>query len=354
MTRNSGVRRGVTLAVFTSMIALTGGLVNPASAADPPLPAPVASDLCGVSKDRAYLSNDADPTTDVSWVDSTGVYYAAGEWNSTDQASSLTLTVKIWGASGLTTYTYAPITFGVEPDSSCAQALDTVSVSGMTCMSNGGTRATFTYVNTPDIGWPQTFVTMFADRWDSGQSASFNFTNEGETVPEGGSVSVTGGDTLYIKTEKEFFLAPGTYRMWVQTVESGQRQLSNTFFVPACGGYKVPPGDPSGQGGQTGTGDGTATKPKGFLKQVSPYKVKVKVVNKGVGRKTKVKAVINPVKGKTVVKSFKVAAGKAKARKYPASPRAKVVLKARYLVDDGNGRLVNKWKVLKRLKLKAR
>lgn len=350
MTRNSGVRRGVTLAVFTSMIALTGGLVNPASAADPPLPAPVASDLCGVSKDRAYLSNDADPTTDVSWVDSTGVYYAAGEWNSTNQASSLTLTVKIWGASGLTTYTYAPITFGVEPDSSCVQALDSVSVSGMTCMPNGGTRATFTYVNTPDIGWPQTLVSMIAVRRDNAHSASFNFTAGSEQVPEGGSVSVTGGDTLAIRTDKEFFLLPGTYDMRVQTAESGQRKLPNTFFVSACGDYKVPPGDPSGQGGQTG---GATTKPKGFLKQVSPYKVKVKAINKGVARKTTFKVVINPIKGKTVVKSFKVAPGNAKVRKYPASPRAKVVLKARYLVDDGNGRLVNKWKVLKRLKLKV-
>jgi hypothetical protein len=351
MTRNSGVLRGVILAVLTSMITLMGGLMNPTSAADPPLPAPTVSDLCGTSKDRVYPANDADPTTDVSWVDSSGVYYAAGEWNSSNKASSLTLTVNIWGASGLTTYTYPPVNFGVEPDASCVQALDTVTVSeDMSCMANGGTRATFTYMNTPDIGWPQTLVSLFADRWDHGQSASFNFTTEGEEVPEGGTVSLTGGDSYAIKTDKDFFLAPGTYSMWVRTAESGQRKLPNTFFVPACGDRKVPSGDPSGLGGPSGT----SKQPRGFLKQVSPTKVKVKAINKGVARKTAFKVVIDPVKGKTVIKSFKVAAGKSPApRYYKASPRAKVLLKARVLVEDANGRLVKQWKVLKRLKLKA-
>ena len=300
-------------------------------ATDPPLPSPVSNDLCGASKDQVYLADDSDPSSDVGWKDSAGVYYTAGQWNSTSKASSLTLTVEIWSANGLTSYTYPTIAFGVGSDSSCAQALDTVTVSGMTCMSNGGTRATFTYVNTPDNGWPQTFVTMFADRWDSGQLASFNLTNEGVSVAEGKSVSVTGGDTLVIKTERDFYLAPGTYNMWVTTVETGQRKLPNTFFIPACGDYKVPPGDPSGLGGPSGPTPGSAV-PKGRLTQVSTTKMKVAAINKGVSRITTFKVVIDPKKGKTTTQTLKLAKGKSLVRSYTAPARTRFVLKARVLV----------------------
>lgn len=344
MTRNSAVR-GVILAVLASMIAFIGGLVSPASAAEPPLPAPVANDLCGVSKDQVYLADDSDPYTQVGWQDSTGAYYNAGQGNSTKSASSLTLTVEIWGANGLTTYTYPPITFGVESDSGCALALDTVTVSDLTCMPNGGTRATFTYVNTPDNGWPQTSPSLVADRWDMGQYAAFNLVTPGVTVAEGASVSMTGGDTLEIKTDRQFFLAPGTYNMWVRTAESGQRKLPNTFFVPACGDNKVPPGDPSGQGRPGGSGNG-AVKPRGVLSQVSPSKLKVKAINRGVARGTTFKVVIDPVKGETVTKSFKVASGTSTVRKYSVSPRAKVMLKARFLVKQANGQSSMKWYVL--------
>ena len=166
---------------------------------------------------------------------------------------------------------------------------------------------------------------------------------------------MTGGDTLYIRTDKEFFLLPGTYEMWVRTTESGQRKLPNTFFIPACGDYKVPPGDPSGLGSQGGQTTSSA-QPRGVLKQVTPTKMKVKAINRNVQRATTFKVVIDPKKGKTTTKKFTVRKNKSKpvVRTYKAPARTGFVLKARVLVEDANGRLVNKWKVLKRSTLKAR
>lgn len=349
MTRNSGVLRGVILAALVGMITFLGGLVSPASADattwNPP--APVISDPCGTSQ-NAFKTVYTDDTL-YSW---NGTYLGSETWYPTGTATTVTVVAKyIYVADPAPPDVTFTLTFGVEPDSTCVEAADTVTTRIVACnAATKGTAVEFVFNNVDDAtDRPRNYPILTANRWDGGQSASFAFTQG--AVADGQTASIVGGDAGDNAADTEFYLSPGTYTMWLSSKEYGRRNLPNTFFVPACAGVNPPKGDPIG--GIVPPTTGSAL-PKGSLVQVSSSKVKVKAINKAVTRTTKFKVVIDPKKGKTVTKSFDVAAGKAMTRKYATSPRAKVVLKARVLVDDGNGRLVNRWKVLKRLTLKAR
>lgn len=226
------------------------GATSASAVAWPPA-APVVDDQCGASQDGFTLPPD--DGQDISWRDTAGNYYVSGRRNSTLGAGSVTLIAKRWDVSGPSSeHTFAPMTFGVEPDSTCAEAPDTVTTSVGACntsQGNSGTRVTFTYTNTDDAtNWAHTRPAIWVNRWDHGQSA-YVVPTQGR-VEDGQQASITGGDaTQYNGNLSDFFIAPGTYTMKLSTKEYGERLLPNTFFVPACGDHIVPPGDPSGLGG---------------------------------------------------------------------------------------------------------
>jgi hypothetical protein len=300
---------------------LTLGGLTPAYAADgPPLPAPLAEDACGSQKDKVYVSNDTDPTSEVGWQDSNGKYYTAGSSSSTAGAVSLTLTVTIWSASGMTQYTYPPVTFGTEPDSTCVEAADTVSTRVVECnTSTSGTRVEFVYTNTDDASnRSHTRPNLLVDRWDHGQSAFILWT-EGE-VADGASLSITGGDTaIGGTTGTDFFLAPGTYTLTLGTSEAGKKLQPNRLFVPACGKYKPPKGDPMG-----GPIPPTVT-----IDSCRNHGVKVRADGRASSEATGLRVVANPARGKTVRASGVVDAGRKKTFTLRGLHSGKVMVKVR-------------------------
>ena len=347
-TKTSWVVATIT-ALVSPLLVLGGASPASADASSWNPPAPVVSDPCGTSQ-NAFKTLYTDDTL-YSW---NGTYLGSETWYPTGTAPTVTVVAKyIYAANPQPPDVTFTLTFGVEPDSACVEAADTVSTRIVSCNQNtNGTRVEFVYTNVDDAtDRTHNYPILLADRWDGGQSASFAFTQG--AVPDGQTATIEGGDAGENAAYTEFFLAPGTYYMWLSTKEYGRRKLPNTFFVPACGDYKPPKGDP--QGGTVPTTPTTdSALPKGKLVQVSATKMKVKAINRGVPRATTFKVIIDPRKGKTVTKTFKVGKNKVVTRAYKAPARTRFVLKARVAILDANGRLVNKWKVLKRSTLKAR
>lgn len=334
-------------ALVSPLLVLGGASPASADASSWNPPPPIVRDVCGTSQDAMMKPPVAD--TMYSW---SGGTLSEEAWSWTGGASSVTVVASYnLIADPQPADVSFTLTFGVEPDSACVEAADTVSTRIVSCNQNtNGTRVEFVYTNVDDAtDRTHNNPILLADRWDGGQSASFAFTQG--AVLDGQTATIEGGDAGENAAYTEFFLAPGTYYMWLSTKEYGRRKLPNTFFVPACGDYRPPKGDP--HGGSTTPGTSTAL-PRGKLVQVSATKMKVKAINRGVPRATAFKVIIDPLKGKTVTKTFKVGKNKVVTRAYKAPARTRFILKARVTVKDANGRLVNKWKVLKRSTLKAR
>lgn len=342
------VARALTIVFITTMSTVLVG-ISAASAADWPQP-PLVLDRCGTSQDQVYVHQNP-PNTGFTMYDTTGRGYTDGMYHSTNGVASITFVVTDYGTTGAPQYTYPTVSFGTEADSTCVEAADTVTFSDSVCNpSTNGTAVTFTYINVDD-STDRSHTTPYVDvvRWDGGQSARVIFTVG--PVADGQQLTRRGGDDPS-GYQGNFFLAPGTYNLTLTTEEKGEVKLPNRLFVPACGEYKVPQGDP--HGGATTPPSAPATLPKGVLKQVTKTKMRVTAINKGVLRPTTFKVVVNPKVGMTTTKTLKVAKGKSLVRSYKAPARTRFVLKARVLVKDASGRLVNKWKVLKRSTLKSR
>lgn len=279
------------------------GTALPAQADGAP-PAPTPSDVCGVSQDQFYTPNGQSSLDDVSWSDSLGNRYSAGYWHSTNGAASVTLTATVNGSSQ---YTYPAMTFGTEPDSSCVEALDTVTTRVVSCnSSNSGTVVEFVYTNTDDpTNRAHTRPALWVERWDQGQSAYMVWT-EGQ-VTDGASLSVTGGDAgTGDSTPNHFFLAPGTYSLTLTTNETGSRVLPNRLFVPACGTYKVPAGDP--MGGSTTPTPSRVSQPRATISRCRAHVVRVTLDARLATSTTRYRLSVNPLRGRTIVRYYNVSA----------------------------------------------
>ncbi len=289
--------------IAPTVVMLALGTASPVQAESPPQPpAPTPSDVCGVSQDKFFAPNGTSGT-DVGWKDANGKLYSAGQWSSTGAASSVVLTAMVWGDTGYAEYTYPAMTFGTESDSSCVEALDTVTTRIVQCnTSNNGTRVEFVYTNTDDpTNRAHTYPNLQVERWDHGQSAYVWWT--AGQVPDGGQLSVTGGDTAM---GDGFFLAPGTYSMTLRTNETGSRVLPNRLFVPACGDYDVPPGDPLG-----GPIPGVS-RPKATIGKCRAHRVRVVLDARQATSLTRYRLVINPRYGRTKARVYSVSAKTAK------------------------------------------
>ena len=296
-----------------ALMVVTGllGLYAPAPAYATDWPQPIASDACGTTKDQFYTPAP-DNGEDLSWKDSNGTSYSAGTWNSTGGAASITLTVKRYTLSGVEQHTYAPLTFGIEPDANCVEAADTVTTRIVACNpSNNGTRVTFTYTNTDDAtDRYHTGVQVNAEFWDDNYAnRDASILLEAGNVADGQSVSVTGGDadriSQYNGYNGQFRLYPGTYRLPLYGQGIRPYYLPNTLFIPACGTSQLVPGDPHGN-----IGGGHATvqpQPTGKIiaKQRGKRQKVVMYRAKGAG-KSVFKVVVNPKKGKTTTKRYTV------------------------------------------------
>lgn len=214
-----------------------------------PPPAPTAYDPCGTR----YDGIDVPWISDVSWFDESGSQLDENSRTPTGGRAAVTITARHVYYDGETwvtdEHTFAPLSFGTEPDSSCrAGAPDTVAVADLVCnKATSGTRATFTYANPADATtWPRTDVWLTVDRWDEGQHNYLSFTDTlRPEVADGDQVVVTGGDTPMGFGENRFFLAPGTYNLRLHSDEAGTRSLPR-LFVPSCGDETPPTGDPRG------------------------------------------------------------------------------------------------------------
>lgn len=268
--------------------------------ADGAPPPPTPHDVCGTAQDQFYAPNGQSPLDYVSWTDSLGNHYGAGYWYSTAGASSITLTATVNG--GTTQYTYPPMTFGTEADSTCTQAPDTVTTRIVGCnASNGGTVVEFTYTNTADsTGWWHTRPRLYADRWDHAQTANIVWT-EGNAV-DGAQLSVTGGDQMDFYAN-HFFLVPGTYNMTLTTNETGDKVLPNRLFVPACGTRTVPKGDP--MGGPTPI---PAPRPRATISRCRAHTVRVGLDARAMTTATRYKVTMKRAGGRTVVRYYTVTA----------------------------------------------
>jgi hypothetical protein len=286
-------------------VMLAVGTASPVQAAAPPQPpAPTPSDVCGVSQDKFFAPNGA-PGTDVGWKDSNGTLYSANQWSSTAGAASIVLTAMVWGDTGYAEYTYPAMTFGTESDSSCVEAPDTVTTRVVACnTSNNGTSVEFVYTNTDDAtNRTHTNPYLKVVRWDYGQSAVVSWTTG--QVADGNSLSVTGGDfgPMGDSQPNHFFLAPGTYNLTLTTNETGSRLLPNRLFVPACGTYKVPAGDPLG--GPTPT---RTSQPRATISRCRAHVVRVTLDARLATSLTRYRLSVNPRRGNTVVRYYNVSA----------------------------------------------
>ena len=306
------MRTKIAVAILTlAAMALPPSL---AEAADWPPPAPTSSDPCGTTQDRILVPADG-PGDSTSWQDAAGNYYPAGEWTSTRGQASVTLTVHDYTEAHNPDHTYPATPFEVTPDGTCVEARDTVTTRIVSCnAATNGTRVEFTYTNTDDDSnrWhsrPQ----VQADRWDQGQSAWVSFTETSVFPPpeegrfyDGESVSITGGDSLYGSEIDTFFLAPGTYRMKLRTTETAWRKLPNTLFVPACGDYEPPYGDP--MGGPISA----ASRPTARIGPCRSGVVEVTLNTKKATSRTKYKVTVSPRRGTKTVRKKVIAPGRSK------------------------------------------
>lgn len=292
--------------LLVPMALLLAATTVPAQA-DPPTqpPPPVAYDVCGTTKDTFYTPDDLDPSTDLGWKDSTGKLYSPDKMNSTGGASSVTMTAMIWGSGGYMEYTYPALTFGVEPDSSCIEAADTVTTQVVQCNAgNGGTRVQFTYTNTDDTSdRSHTHPVIQVERWDHGQT-DYVVPTSG-AVADGAYVSITGGDTWESSTvPDEFYLPPGTYSLLLTTKEVPEHLLPNRLFIPACGEQRLPPGDPKG--------GPIPVPPTATIGRCRHHVVTVRLDARKASRAARFTIVINPRRGANIVKRYKVPAGSLK------------------------------------------
>lgn len=300
----------VLIAPMAVMLVL--GTASPVQASPPPQPpAPTPSDVCGVSQDKFFAPNGA-TGTDVGWKDGNGTLYSAGQWSPTGAASSVVLTAMVWGDTGYAEYTYPAMTFGTESDSSCVEALDTVTTRVVQCNTGtNGTLVEFVYTNTDDAtNRAHTYPNLQVVRWDNNQHAYVVWTTG--QVADGGQLSVTGGDTAD-SDPTHFFLAPGTYSLTLRTNETGSRVLPNRLFVPACGSYTPPPGDP--MGGPIPT---TKSRPKATISKCRAHRVRVVLDARQATSLTRYRLIIDPRHGRT------------KARVYGVSARTYKVLKLKH------------------------
>lgn len=139
---------------------------------------------------------------------------------------------------------------------------------------------------------------------------------------------------------------PGTYKFAATkgSVTSGWQ--SWRLEVPSCGRYRGP--DAADAPG-TGTTTGSLT---GKFRQLSPTKMKAIVNGRRVDYSVKVKIVIDPKVGKTVIKAFTMKPRSVLRKTFRAAPGTKFVMKVRVRLVDADGRYSLKWKVLKRATLR--
>jgi len=273
-----------------------------------------------VSKDT-FLTTSGEAGTDVGWKDSNGTLYTANKSYPTNGAASIVLTAMVSSMSGYAEYTYPALTFSTEADSTCVEAADTVTTRIVGCnTTNSGTRVEFVYNQTDDASnRGHTRPYLLVDRWDYGQSAFILWT-EGE-VADGASLSITGGDTaIGGTTGSDFFLAPGTYTLTLGTSETGKKLQPNRLFVPACGKYKPPKGDPMG-----GPIPPTVT-----IDSCRGNAVKVRADGRMASLATRLRLVANPGRGKTVRLRGAVDAGRKKTFVLRGLHAGTVLVKVRF------------------------
>jgi hypothetical protein len=280
------------LLVLTALILGLG--VTPAHAEDQsPIP-PQSYDVCGTKQDRYYI-----PADDYNSYYVNGVSLGQETWYSTNGAAGVTVVAKHWSG----TQVPFALTFANGSNSTCVEALDTVTTQIVGCNSaNDGTRVKFTYTNTNDSSnWWHTDSYVYVDRWDHGQNATIAFT-EGR-VADGAQVSVTGGDAAF---GAGFYLLPGTYTMKLTTNETGDRVLPNRLYVPPCGTERPPAGDP------LGGPIPPPNRPKATISACKARVVRVYLNAKAATRSTRYRIAIDPRVGKTKVRGYTVAAKYAK------------------------------------------
>ncbi len=282
--------RAWALLALTSLLAGLG--VTPASATDWNPPPPTPSDVCGTKQDRFYVP--IDDQTDYHYR---GQIVGQGRWHPTDGTANANVVAKTWSDPDKT----FTMTFGVEANSTCVEAVDTVATEVVTCNTqNNGTRVTFTYTNGDDAtDWWRTRPAILVNRWDSKQSA-YVVPTYGR-VHDGQQASITGGDTAEGGSgPADFFLAPGTYSLKLSTNESSAHFLPNRLFVPACGDYVPPPGDPMG-GPIPGLSNAKAA-----IKRCRDHRVKVVLDSTQTTEATRYRVIIDPRRGSTKTRAYTV------------------------------------------------
>lgn len=257
-------------------------------------PAPVPSDPCGIKQDRFYVPTDGQ--TDYYYG---GQIVGQGTWQSTGGSAAVNVVARTWSSPDKT----FAMAFGTAPDSTCVEAADTVTTTVGACnTSNSGTDVTFVYANTDDAtNWAHTRPTLKFLLID-GRQTSLVLT-EGQ-VADGGQVTLVGGDDY----DTGLWLPPGTYEMYLATNETPMRKLSNRLFIPGCNGYPYPQNDP--MGGPFPTAPTVVNRPTAAISacNVRTNRVRVLLDGRKATRTTKFRLAIDPKRGKTVVRTYYVAA----------------------------------------------
>lgn len=134
----------VALTVMTGMLVAMSPSVAQADGEWNPSP-PVVQDKCGKKYDMYMLLEERN----TYHVDSRGEYLPQGSWLPTGGVSSVTVYARNFVDPDIP----FTLTFGTEPDSSCVEAVDTVTTRIVECVPKkylDGTRVQFTYTNTDD------------------------------------------------------------------------------------------------------------------------------------------------------------------------------------------------------------
>ncbi len=293
--------------LLVPMVMIAGlGAIAPAQATStwsPPPPTP--SDACGTRQDRFYIPTGAG-LEDTGWSDSAGNFYSAGTWYPSNGANGVTIIATDYSSSSNSERSF-PMAFDTRSDSSCVEATDTVTYEVLACNAQtNGTKVRFTYINTDDsTDWWVTFPRIGLERWDGGNS--FGLVPSYGRVLDGTQLSVEGGD----KTEQYAtnVIAPGTYSISITTDERGTQVLSNRLFVPNCGTYKVPAGDPMG-GPITPPVPPKVSKPKVSIGKCYKRKVSVQLDSRQATKTHSYRVIVDPRKGKTKTYYYSVSTGK--------------------------------------------
>lgn len=178
--------------------------------------------------------------------------------------------------------------FSTEPDSSCAQAQNAISVTKGTCNSGDSLwNVNVSLANTADAtGWPLPPGNLVDfDPQFPAYGAQFRYGGE---IADGQSAATTLG------------LPPGTYKVY-EVLPSGQRIYRLTRFIDGkCGTAVVSSYDPNYSGGSTTT----VIRPRLAARKITSIRGGVVTVNNRYGKTTlPVKVKFDPRRGKTIIRS---------------------------------------------------